>query len=101
MSHLSADPSGNQILDAYFNAASESELELALEQVRQFIQPVLTRSIRAKLNVSMSNGDRSHLNQDALDLAADTELLFFSRLESLRQNGESDHIETSKATSGR
>jgi len=81
------------MLDAYFNAASGSERESALEQIRRFVQPVLTRSIRAKLNVSMSNGDRSHLNQDALDLAADTELLFFSRLETLRQNGESDHIE--------
>ena len=93
MSHSPTDPSGRQILDAYFNAASESELESALEHIRQFVQPVLTRSIRAKLNVSMSNGDRSHLNQDALELEADTELLFFSRLETLRQNGECEHIE--------
>lgn len=69
------------------NPESSSDLAKALEED---VQPIIERTLRTKLHVTLRADDCSKLNQDALEIAGNVRLQIITALKRNGSNGNSD-----------
>lgn len=67
------------------SAATESEALLG-DLITAKIQPVIEKTLRSKLRVSLKQTDFSPVNQEALELAGDIKLILINELRRLKSN---------------
>src|SRR5688572_26147440 len=71
----------------YLNSFGKAESEnLLADLLSAKIQPVIEKTLRSKLRVSIKNTDFSQTNQEALELAGDIKLVLISELRRLKSN---------------
>ncbi len=75
------------VLRDFFNSSGRAESEILLGDLMiARVQPVIEKTLRAKLHVSLKQADFSLTNQEALELAGDIKLLLISELQRLKSN---------------
>ncbi len=74
---------------SFLNSATEGEMENALEMLMvKEIKPVIEKTLRFKMHVSLTPTDFSQTNQDALELFGEINVLIVSELRKLKSNNE-------------
>lgn len=72
----------------YFAAEDEQESCARLERLHAaVVRPLVSRLLKAKLHASMSAGDASERNQDAMEIMRDVEVAILDRLIELKNGG--------------
>lgn len=85
MKGLEIKESTDEVLRPYLAAAGEAETESLLAHViAEHAEPIINGIIKAKLRVSLSDGDGRHLNQDALEISGEVKATLIASLQSLK-----------------
>lgn len=72
---------------SFLHSINEKAVEVGLaELLSKKIQPVVEKTLRSKLHVSLKPSDYSQTNQDALEIASEIKLLLVSELGKLKSN---------------
>lgn len=71
---------------SFLNAAGKDSEKALADLITKQIQPVIAKTLRAKLRVSLKPNDFNPANQDALELLSEIKLLLISELGKLKAN---------------